>query len=60
MLKVVREKIGAVTILHLHGRIVVGQTKVLLNSAHHQSDVSVLGTDCGEREGFCRRRHCED
>jgi anti-anti-sigma factor len=51
MLKVVSEKVGAVTILHLRGRIVIGQTNVLLHSAHYQSDVGVLVLDLARVTG---------
>jgi anti-anti-sigma factor len=42
MLKVHTEKLGEITVLHLQGRIVIGETKVLLNAVLSQSDASVV------------------
>ena len=45
MLKVNTQKVGEVTILHLRGRIVIGETEALLNAVLSESDASVVILD---------------
>jgi anti-anti-sigma factor len=45
MLKVNTQKVGEVTVLHLKGRVVTGETEVLLNAVLSESDASVVVLD---------------
>jgi anti-anti-sigma factor len=51
MLKVNTQKLGEITILRLHGRIVIGETRVLLNAVLSQSDASVVILDLARVKG---------
>lgn len=51
MLKVHTQKLGMVTILHLKGRIMIGETKVLLNAVLSLCDASVIALDLARVTG---------